>query len=87
VLEPGDTFVLCTDGLWEPLNDLDIAGIVAANLPAEACRQLIALGLERQATDNLSVQVVKVLEVEQEKMPAVPNNGAWWQTLLRWAKS
>ena len=86
VLEPGDAFVLCTDGLWEPLDDLDIASIVAAHPPAEACRQLIALGLERQATDNLSVQVVKVLEVEQEKTPAAPNSGAWWQALLRWTQ-
>ena len=87
VLEPGDTFVLCTDGLWEPLDDLDIAAIVTDHAPVEACRQLIALGLERQTTDNLSVQVVKVLEVEQESMPAASNNDAWWQTLLRWAKS
>ena len=85
-LEPGDAFVLCTDGLWEPLDDFDIAGIVTAHAPAEACRRLIALGLERQATDNLSALIVKVLEVEKESAAGVPNSRTWWQTLLHGLK-
>ncbi len=82
-LEVGDTFVLCTDGLWEPLSDLDIAGIVSSHAPDEACRLLIELGLERQSTDNLSVQIVRVQEVDKENATAVPNNNPWWRALLR----
>ena len=81
VLEPGDTFVLCTDGLWEPLTDAEIAATVAGRLPQDACDALIALGLERQSTDNLSVQVVRVGAVEEENGPHAPNS-SWWRQAL-----
>ncbi len=77
-LEAGDTFVLCTDGLWEPLEDGEISGIAAAHPPAEACHKLVALALERQSTDNLSVQIVRVHETSKENGPLTPNN-AWYQ--------
>ena len=43
---------------------------------------LIELGLERQSTDNLSVQVIKVLEVDKEDVAAPANDVPWWQRLL-----
>ena len=85
-LEPGDTFVLCTDGLWEPLEDKEIAEIVRAEAPAEACQRLVALALERQSTDNLSVQIVQVTEISKEIAPQTPNR-AWYQRLLSAVRS
>ncbi len=80
-LEAGDTFVLCTDGLWEPLEDSEIAGIVTVQAPADACRQLVALALERQSTDNLSVQIVRIAEIGKENAMQTPNV-AWYQRLF-----
>ncbi len=79
-LQVGDVFVLCTDGLWEPVEDAEIAAIAAAETPEDACRRLIALGLERQTTDNLSVQIVRVLDVgaEDTAAPATP----WWRRIF-----
>jgi protein phosphatase len=64
-LEVGDIFILCTDGLWEPLEDNDIAEIVNRLPAAEACRTLVELALERGTSDNLSIQVIKVLQLGQ----------------------
>ena len=82
-LEAGDTFVLCTDGLWEPLEDREIAEIVSARSSEEACGELVALALERQSTDNLSVQIVRVVEIDKENASAVPNREPWWRIFQR----
>jgi PPM family protein phosphatase len=62
-VQAGDSFVLCTDGLWEPLALHEIAEIVQSATAAAACQRLVALALDRGADDNLSVQVVKVVEL------------------------
>lgn len=62
-VQPGDSFLLCSDGLWEPVEDLEIARIVSSNSADEACRQLIELSLLRESGDNMSVQVIKILEL------------------------
>lgn len=59
VLEPGDTFVLCSDGLTGHVADQEIIGAVAADEPQQACDALIALTLERGASDNVTVVVVR----------------------------
>jgi len=64
-VSPGDVFILCTDGLWEPVDEKEMIAIVRENEAEEACTQLIQLALHRETTDNLSVQIVKVLELEE----------------------
>jgi serine/threonine protein phosphatase PrpC len=61
-----DYFILCTDGLWEPVQDVEIGQYALDNEPAEAVKLLVDLGLERQTVDNLSVLVIKVLAVEAQ---------------------
>ena len=56
-----DTFLLCSDGLTEHLNDSEIAQILAEHTPQEACDKLIALTLERGARDNVTVIVMHCL--------------------------
>ncbi len=58
-IKPGDTFVVCSDGLTGHLNDLEICSVVDANRPQRACDLLIEETLERGATDNVSVIVVR----------------------------
>lgn len=77
----GDTFLMCTDGLWEPVEDLEMADIVANNETAKACQILVDLGLERQSKDNISVQIIKVTHLEEGLADRVIRP-AWWRTLL-----
>lgn len=80
VLE-GDIFVLCTDGVWEPVEDAEIAEIVATYPPNEACQKLISAALERQSNDNLSVQVIRVLTVSEDTAPTTAGGSHWWHKL------
>jgi protein phosphatase len=59
VLEPGDVFVLCSDGLMKHVTDAEIATLLAAHPQAGAAAgALIDLTLERGAQDNVTVVVV-----------------------------
>ena len=60
-LDPGDTVLLCTDGLTKHVPDDEIAGILGAGASAErSCRRLVDLTLERGARDNVTVIVGRV---------------------------
>jgi protein phosphatase len=62
--QPGDAFVMCTDGVWSEVAESELAEIVAAGEPEDACRRVIDLCLDRQCDDNITVQVVRLLEVD-----------------------
>jgi len=75
-VQAGDRFVLCTDGLWDALLTDEIAEVVRSAAPADACRRMIAQAIDRGADDNLSVQVVNVVELVGEPVEAsVRKNG------------
>ncbi|MDI1261827.1 MAG: bifunctional protein-serine/threonine kinase/phosphatase [bacterium] len=64
-VEPGDVFVLATDGVYEHLSDRRIAKAVnenSADLDA-AARGIVAQAFEAGSSDNLTVQIVRVDEV------------------------
>ena len=83
-VEPGDTFILCTDGLWEPVSDGEIAFKVLSHAPGEACRALADLAIERGTTDNVTVQIVKVIAAEAPNAAGSgPNaHGGWLRSLM-----
>jgi protein phosphatase len=59
-LEPGDTLLLCTDGLTGMLSDERIATVLAASHgSAEACEKLITLANEQGGEDNVTVIVAR----------------------------
>jgi serine/threonine protein phosphatase PrpC len=59
-IQPGDAFLLCSDGLTKVVEDWEI-GAVLGSLPAEeAVRRLIHTALERGGPDNVSVVAVKI---------------------------
>jgi len=61
-VEPGDVFLLATDGVYEHVGDDDLRAAVTANtgdLDA-AARALVALALARGSDDNLTIQIVRV---------------------------
>lgn len=57
---PGDTFVLCTDGLTSHVTDKEIQILVTSNTAQRACVDLIRVALERGGKDNITVVVVRV---------------------------
>jgi serine/threonine protein phosphatase PrpC len=60
-IEPGDAFLLCSDGLTKVLDDWEIAAALDNYRPTEAVRHLIQTTLDRGAPDNVSVAAVKTI--------------------------
>ena len=59
-LQPGDIFVLCSDGLSGPVSDREIGAVASALPPAEACRFLIHLANLQGGPDNITCMIVRV---------------------------
>jgi protein phosphatase len=57
--EKGDIFLICSDGLTTHVNDAEILAHVRGNGAQSACDALVALTIERGATDNVTVVVVR----------------------------
>ncbi|MBV8773604.1 MAG: serine/threonine-protein phosphatase [Deltaproteobacteria bacterium] len=68
-LLPDDLLLLCSDGLHAPLNPREIAGITNEfhNLD-RAAAELVSLAKEKDGSDNISVQLVRVKNVERVGM-------------------
>ncbi|PKF63496.1 serine/threonine-protein phosphatase [Psychromonas sp. psych-6C06] len=58
-LNVGDQFLLCSDGLYNAVNDVDICACLNLNSPAESVDKLIQTALTNKASDNVSVVLVK----------------------------
>jgi len=58
-LEPGDIFVICSDGLTNHVDDREILALADGNPPQRACDLLVDLTLDRGATDNVTTVVVR----------------------------
>lgn len=61
-LQHGDTFLLCSDGLYKEVTETEIAGGLAESDPATIARDLVDLALDGDASDNVSVAVVRLTE-------------------------
>lgn len=60
-LRPGDSLLLCSDGLWEMVRDPDIRRLVGSGQePTQVCDMLVRAALRAGGEDNVSVIVVKV---------------------------
>jgi len=69
-LQPGDLYLLCSDGLTGLVNDNEILKILSMNKPQPACRQLVDLANQRGGYDNITVQVVRINNVYGTLDPA-----------------
>lgn len=88
---PGDTYLLCSDGLTGHVNDLEIGSIMKHLPPAEACRLLIHLANLRGGSDNITVVIVRVGELPpgvtpKPAAPEPPPPGGlnWWWLAAFW---
>jgi serine/threonine protein phosphatase PrpC len=64
--QPGDVYVLCSDGLSGMVSDEDIKEIVTLGSGdiREACRMLIHRANERGGEDNITAVLIKIEEVD-----------------------
>lgn len=58
--EPGDQFLLASDGLTRVVDDGEIVEELSRSAPEKAADELLELVLERGAPDNVSIIIVKV---------------------------
>lgn len=64
-VQPGDTYLLCSDGLYDLIDDDEIQEAMARPVPAEACRHLVALARARGGPDNITVGLLRLAEPGQ----------------------
>jgi len=64
-LMKGDFILQCSDGLYGFVLDDEILEAVVKYHPGEACKRLLALAEKRQVSDNVSVQIVQIWDVDQ----------------------
>jgi PPM family protein phosphatase len=65
-VQPGDTFLLCSDGLSGQVNDRELGAVVSALPPEEACRFLVHLANQQGGPDNITVIIVRAGTVPPE---------------------
>ncbi len=58
---PGDTFLMCSDGLSGPVKDEELGMILGSMPPAEAARALVDLANLRGGPDNITVIIAKAV--------------------------
>jgi len=78
-VQPGDLFLLCSDGLNDMVTDEDIQltlGLMGANLEM-AAQQLVQMANDNGGRDNVSVILVRVLGDFAEKR-------GWFTRLMNW---
>jgi len=65
----GDVFVLCSDGLHGSVSGTEIAAVAgnAADLTA-AARRLVEIANQRDGSDNISLQIIRIRGVERVGM-------------------
>jgi serine/threonine protein phosphatase PrpC len=60
-LEPGDTVLLCSDGLSNQVSNSEIVQALSRYAPARAARKLVDLANHYGGPDNITVIVIKLL--------------------------
>jgi PPM family protein phosphatase len=78
-VEPGDLFLLCSDGLSDMVDDDTIATLLQASGGSleERAQQLVKAALAAGGRDNVSVVLVKVLG-------SFARGRRWYERLLEW---
>ena len=63
-LRPDDCFLLCSDGLWEPVADAEMAAVLERmdeDLEG-ACRRLVEAAKQAGGPDNITLVILRVME-------------------------
>ncbi len=58
-LQDQDRYLLCSDGVYKELNEIEMARLLSRDDPEKACQALIGAALSGTCSDNVSVAVVE----------------------------
>lgn len=90
-VEPGDAFLLCSDGLTGVVTPQEVGAVVTALPPDDAARFLVHLANLRGGPDNITVLIVQVPdgnshgERSKSRGPGVLSKLlAWWNRKVPW---
>jgi protein phosphatase len=72
VAQPGDAFLLCSDGLTLHVEPSELRSEVESRGPQRACDELVALALDRGGQDNITVIVVRYRPEEDQTVLPLP---------------
>lgn len=86
---PGDTFLLCSDGLTNHVKPDELGAVAALYPPAEACNVLVELANLRGGSDNVTCLIARV---PGDGVPLAAPRGpsaarrlvAWWGRKVTW---
>jgi PPM family protein phosphatase len=59
-LQPGDTLLVCTDGLHGLVTDAELLDAVKRCEPRQACQELVQLARDRGGPDNITLQIARL---------------------------
>ena len=75
MVEPGTTFLLCSDGITRHVNDAEIGGLLSNGNPTSICDRLKEICYARGAEDNLTAVVVRVASEPAREFSAAAGAG------------
>ena len=81
-IDPGDVYLLCSDGLSGLVSDAEMGAVSSTLPPAEACRFLVDLANMRGGPDNITVVIIRVSDHATAKPKPAPRRS--WLHLLPW---
>jgi serine/threonine protein phosphatase PrpC len=82
-LAGGDSFLLCSDGVWAYFDDAELGAVLATQNARDASQTLLSRARERAGGegDNLSLAIIRLVEVGSEAPATEPPAGAGFPRL------
>ncbi|HUK46445.1 MAG TPA: hypothetical protein VLW06_02590, partial [Terriglobales bacterium] len=68
MIRTGDVLLLCTDGLWGQVNNDEIQNILSSKSATAACNTLVQLAKDRGGPDNITLQVMRILDIPRRSL-------------------
>jgi PPM family protein phosphatase len=76
----GDTYLLCSDGLWSELTEEEILVTIKENDISSACEKLVRFALRGGAPDNITAIMFRIETIG----PQAASQFSWRKILKRW---
>ena len=81
-VKAGDRFMLCSDGLSDPVTHSTMESTLSEGTPEEAAARLIELALRSGGPDNVTVVVADVVDADDADSPELPTTPAMAGALI-----
>jgi len=73
--DDGDIVLLCSDGLYSLVPDIELGHIASTMAPEEACEKLVKLARERGGYDNITVSIIPFPGLLKTTQPETTQKG------------